>query len=824
MGRTISPNPLDATIYDADLDTHVDRAERIQVSSNDTTPDYIENKLTDTGSVTWAVTSEGGNEKLEATTSLAAAADAIEMDVKNTTGSTLLKGKVVYFSGFDAPSGFPKVTLAKGDSATTMPSAGFIKADILDNASGKIISPGKLTGLDTSSFSVGDELFVSATTAGEVQNTRPTGATSLIQKVAEVLKVDASTGIIEVFGANRVNASPNLADGSFLLGDSSGLPVETDFSTQVLATPMAKIGTPTFETIQEFANFALSTGLINNGGGAITDAGGATIDVSAGAGFIKATDSDIAEILFFDWSAASAITIPSNTTRFVGVEYNAGSPQIFIKSADSWDFDTEFPLGAVVNEGGVLHIVDNPWKTADAMTDVIERFYGQMPVERDNRLGGLILSETGTRNIAVTAGKLWDKANEFDITAIDTSVAGSFDRYYRDGSGGFTKQAAQTQWNNTQYDDGDGTLGTMTAGFYANQWFYVSLEDDLLSMYGTNEYASEAEALNEGPPSAVPDRIMEYGRLVGRVVFLKSAASATVVQSAFGVAFTAAVVSDHNNLANVQGGAAGEKFHITGDFNDALAGTSGAPSTSNKYVTNDDTSASGSGAKVPRGTAGVLADSWISVGSVTQHVASIDHDLLLNFAAGEHFLQSAITTVGTVTVGNVDAVVSAASLTLAGKVELTTTAEIDTGTDSTRAMPIDQYVASDRNIRFIELRLIESDTSVTTGTSIRGDYRVPFAGTIIQLDGDAEFFSAYNDTAGITGTMIVDVHKNGTTIMTTNKLDIETTEKSTATAATQPDLTTTAVVAGDILTFDVDTIHSGTAAKGLSVRIPIRMT
>ncbi|KKM64813.1 hypothetical protein LCGC14_1497540 [marine sediment metagenome] len=41
-------------------------------------------------------------------------------------------------------------------------------------------------------------------------------------------------------------------------------------------------------------------------------------------------------------------------------------------------------------------------------------------------------------------------------------------------------------------------------------------------------------------------------------------------------------------------------------------------------------------------TTGSFADGRISVGSVTQHVASIDHDGLLNFAGGEHFLQSAI--------------------------------------------------------------------------------------------------------------------------------------------------------------------------------------
>ena len=59
--------------------------------------------------------------------------------------------------------------------------------------------------------------------------------------------------------------------------------------------------------------------------------------------------------------------------------------------------------------------------------------------------------------------------------------------------------------------------------------------------------------------------------------------------------------------------------------------------------------------------------------------------------------------------------------------------------------------------------------------------------------------------------------------MDTNKLDIETREKTTADATTQPDLTTTAVSAGDILTIDVDAIHT-TPAKGLKVRIPIRVT
>jgi hypothetical protein len=158
-----------------------------------------------------------------------------------------------------------------------------------------------------------------------------------------------------------------------------------------------------------------------------------------------------------------------------------------------------------------------------------------------------------------------------------------------------------------------------------------------------------------------------------------------------------------------------------------------------------------------------------------------------------------------------------------GHVELATAAEINTGTDTDRAVPIDQFVASNRNVRFITFRLIDVDTACAVEASVGGDFVIPFTGTLLQDDSNKNWCSANTDTAGTTGTMVVDVHKGGTTVMTTNKLDIETGEKSTNTATTQPDLTTTAVTAGDIFTFDIDAIHT-TAAKGLSVTLAIRLT
>ena len=163
----------------------------------------------------------------------------------------------------------------------------------------------------------------------------------------------------------------------------------------------------------------------------------------------------------------------------------------------------------------------------------------------------------------------------------------------------------------------------------------------------------------------------------------------------------------------------------------------------------------------------------------------------------------------------------ASSTTVAGKVELSTTAEINTGTDSTRAIPVDQFVASKRNIRWLVFNLVEAATDCAVATNIAGDFVSPIAGTVLQSDSTPFYLYATNSTAGTTGTMVVDISFGGTSIMTTNKLDFDTTEKTTTTAATPPDVTDTTLAVGDIITIDIDVIHT-TAAAGLTVYMAIR--
>lgn len=167
--------------------------------------------------------------------------------------------------------------------------------------------------------------------------------------------------------------------------------------------------------------------------------------------------------------------------------------------------------------------------------------------------------------------------------------------------------------------------------------------------------------------------------------------------------------------------------------------------------------------------------------------------------------------------GNVTAAatVVAASLTVAGKVELATSTEINTGTDSTRAMPVDQYNASNKNVRYLLYRLLAATTAVSVANGVGGDLEVPFGGTITEV-------GVYADTAGTTGLMTVDFNKNGSTILST-KVTVDSTEKTSRTAATPAVISVSTISAGDILAFDIDGIQT-TAALGLVIRIGIRQS
>jgi hypothetical protein len=94
------------------------------------------------------------------------------LDVRNTSGSTIAKGSVVYIGG--ATGQLPTILLADADTeATSSKTIGLTLDAISNNSNGVIITSGLFHDLDTSAFSDGDSLWLSSTAGGMVANTPP---------------------------------------------------------------------------------------------------------------------------------------------------------------------------------------------------------------------------------------------------------------------------------------------------------------------------------------------------------------------------------------------------------------------------------------------------------------------------------------------------------------------------------------------------------------------------------------------------------------------------------------------------------------------------
>jgi len=113
----------------------------------------------------------------------------------------------------------------------------------------------------------------------------------------------------------------------------------------------------------------------------------------------------------------------------------------------------------------------------------------------------------------------------------------------------------------------------------------------------------------------------------------------------------------------------------------------------------------------------------------------------------------------------------------------------------------------------VEYSVAVSDetTALTTGTA-KVTFRMPFAMTLTSVRASVT-------TAPTGSTLIVDINDGGSTIMTTNKLSIDASEKTSTTAATAATLTDTALADDAEITIDIDQIGSTIAGAGLKVTL-----
>lgn len=318
----------------------------------------------------------------------------------------------------------------------------------------------------------------------------------------------------------------------------------------------------TYDTVQKTIDVMFSPGIIT--GGVVTELTSTSVRITGGTAIVRIADDNVSELRFFDFASQDFSVPDVQVTHFYALDYNGGSPVIVeTTGTESWDRDTEIPLGSALRGNGLLNVTPNPYRTGDVITNLIQRLDAIGPVQRDNSVGGLALGETGTRNVTVSGGRLWSRVSDFIITSKDSSVDTMASVYFNGTN--LTVTSGLTQWDNLNFNNlGTGALQVLGNNKYANLWFFMSFDGTKYGFaYGTDEYNTLGDAANEGIPPHLTQNFFNQFILLGRFIFQKSAATASIIESAFVTPFSSSAINTHNNLGGLQGGTTGEFYHLT---------------------------------------------------------------------------------------------------------------------------------------------------------------------------------------------------------------------------------------------------------------------
>lgn len=177
---------------------------------------------------------------------------------RNSTGSTITNGQVVYISG--SVGQIASIELADADSVSTSNVIGIATHDIENSSNGYVTTFGLVNNIDTSSFSEGDNLYLSET-AGELTATAPVYP-KLIVHVGIVINSHVSNGQIltniyseyndiiaslvaadiahinDAADAHAASAITNTPSGNLIATDVQGAldELQTDIDTRTVAS------------------------------------------------------------------------------------------------------------------------------------------------------------------------------------------------------------------------------------------------------------------------------------------------------------------------------------------------------------------------------------------------------------------------------------------------------------------------------------------------------------------------------------------------------------------------------------------------------------
>lgn len=358
-------------------------------------------------------------------------------------------------------------------------------------------------------------------------------------------------------------------------------PAQTEI-VENLDQPLAATDAVTFRALSTTASGFVDTYLMNaqSSGrlwGGDVSAVGPVISVEAGGGWCKTNSAALSDIpaspsdglgggmAYVTWDALDLDAAEGYNIVFY--DYSAGVMTNCLKAdmGASFDFSTDFTVGRTYYDtayGAVARLCGmNQWSKTRRIQVYHEAVH---PV--DLASGGSV-SATGLQ-IGVTAASLWAEG-EHNFTTAAKLPAANFVYWYKvEGVWTYieTDVINAAQYNLTA-GDVDG-LAALLPNKWRADYVYLVHDGSVHVVMGQAPYNSENEAQN-APRVTPPGLPAAYGTPIARITVKRDAATLTVA-NADNTSFSAAAIPDHNQLSGLQGGSAGEYYHLTAEQLDAL--------------------------------------------------------------------------------------------------------------------------------------------------------------------------------------------------------------------------------------------------------------
>lgn len=319
-------------------------------------------------------------------------------------------------------------------------------------------------------------------------------------------------------------------------------------------------------TLQDLVNHMWSDGACATGFG-LTDNTDGTVSIASGSAVLRSTNTPHGELNGYAIPASlpADVVLTDEKTNYIVIDYNAGTPKtIAIDDLNILLGDRTKTLVYAVNRLGLsVHVVDLRASNVDYARKNAVKDYLTNGIEHST---GSSVVDAGSLQFDVTAGIYYILNNQFTLPAFDGSVD-TFEYVYGNGVGGWTRVAAATSIDNTNYDGGAGALIPVGNNKFSVHFLYgvINIPGHYNAVYGTADYLTLSEARAAPAPAILPSDLdaLSTAVLVAKIITQKGQVAFADIQSPFAERLQSAIATTHNSLAGVQGGAPGDYQHLT---------------------------------------------------------------------------------------------------------------------------------------------------------------------------------------------------------------------------------------------------------------------